>query len=289
MRSKGYLGYAFILPAFALLIIFNFIPILGNMYLSLTSWDMLLGDPEFVGLENYINLLNSKAFWSSLWITIKYAVIFVPLSMMMGLGIALLLMENSMFVKILRTIFFSPTVTSMVAISAVWLYIFHPQYGTLNNILGIFGIAPIAWLNDTDMALYSLIILNVWKRVGFCSVIYLGALLAIPKDYYEAASMDGASAWQKFRHITLAMISPTTFMLVILLTIEVFQIFTQIDIMTQGGPDETTMTLLASMYYVAFTEFRMNEGSTLSIVLLAIVVAINFVQMKFEKYVNYES
>lgn len=288
MHNSSWIGYLFILPAFALLILFNFVPIIMNVYLSFTSWDMLLGDPEFVGLMNYVQLLQSEGFWHNLGVTVKYAVVFVPISMALGLGIALLLMENNVFVKIMRTIFFAPTVTSMVAISAVWLYIFHPQYGTLNNILSMFNIAPVAWLNDPDVALYSLILLNIWKRVGFCCVIYLGALLSIPRDYYEAAALDGASAVQKFRYVTLNLISPTSFMLLVLLTIEVFQIFTQIDIMTQGGPNEATMNLLASMYYVAFTEFRMNEGSTLSIVLLLIVMAVNFVQMKLEKYVNYE-
>ncbi len=288
MRTKWYTGYVFILPAFLLLLLFSYIPILQNLYMSFTSWDMLIGDPEFVGLKNYVKILSDRSFWWSLWVTLKYALIFVPVSMSLGLGIALLLMGSGFFVSFLRTVFFSPTVTSMVAISAVWLYIFHPQYGTLNNLLGLVGIAPIAWLNDPNTSLYSLIILNVWKRMGFCSVIYLGALLNIPRDLYEAAEIDGADRMQKFRNITLPMISPATFMLIILLTIEVFQIFTQIDIMTQGGPDKATMTLLASMYYTAFTEFRMNEGSTLSIILLCIVLFINYLQMKFERCVNYE-
>lgn len=187
-----------------------------------------------------------------------------------------------------RTVFFSPTVTSMVAMSAVWLFIYHPQYGSLNSILGIFNIPPVRWLNTMDTALPSLVIMNIWKRMGFCTVVYLGALLSVSNEAIEAARIDGVNRWQMLWYIKLPLISPTTFMLVILMTIESFQVFTQINVMTAGGPNGSTTNLVTYMYMQAFDQFRVGYGSAVAVILLLIILLIYFIQMSFERFVNYD-
>lgn len=281
-------GYLCLAPAFLLLTIFSLFPILRNLYLSFTSWDMVIGNPTFIGLENYAELFSSPEFYQSLLVTIQYNVLFVAGTMGLGLFMALLLTNNRAITKVLRTIIFMPTVTSMVAMSAVWLYIFHPQYGSLNSLLAAAGLSPMRWLNDPNTALISLVIMNVWKRAGFCCVVYMGALLNIPADLMEAAQIDGASPLQRFWHIKIPMISPTTFMLLILMTIEAFQVFTQIHVMTGGGPNRSTTNLITYMFSQAFGQFRVGYGSAIAAVMLVIILSVYFIQSRTEKLVNYD-
>ena len=285
---KRALGYAIILPAFILLGLFRLYPILRNFILSFTSWDMVTADPRFIGIANYLELFSDEDFFSSIVVTLEYAVSFIVLSLVVGLALSLCMTAKNKMNIFYRTVFFSPTVTSMVAMSAVWLFIYHPQYGSLNSILGMLGIQPVRWLNTMDTALPSLVMMNVWKRMGFCTVVYLGALLGISSETVEAARIDGANEWQLLWHIKLPLISPTTFMLVILMTIESFQVFTQINVMTQGGPNGSTTNLVTYMYMQAFDQFRVGYGSAIAVVLLAIVLLIYLIQMYFERFVNYD-
>lgn len=285
--KKNITGLLFVLPALFLIILFSFKPIIENIYLSFQSWN-LVQPARFVGLENYERLFNGREFRNALEITLKYLVFYVPLNLIPGFFIAILLTANTKMNRWVRTLSFTPNVTSMVAMSAVWLYIYHPQYGTLNSFLSIFGIEPMRWLNDPQIALYSLIIVAVWKKLGFVILIYLSGLLAIPRELYEAAEMDGATVWQKIRHVTFPLVTGTSYMILILLVIEAFQVFTQVDVMTQGGPARSTTTLLAHMYYKSFTEFQYGYGSAVSIFILLITVGSYLILNRLEKYVNYD-
>ncbi len=281
-------GYLMILPAFLLLGALNFYPILRNLILSFTSWDMVVGDPVFLGLENYKELFTSRGFVGCLKVTLMYTIAYVPISMGLGFILANLMASKSKMNVLYRTAFFLPYVTSMVAMSAVFLYIFHPQYGTLNSILGMLGISPVAWLNQKSTALWALVAMNIWKTTGFCAVIYLSSIQNISEELLEAADIDGATGLQKFFYIKIPLVSPTTFMLVIMLTIESFKVFTQIHVMTGGGPDGATTNLLTYMFEQAFEQFRVGYGGAISVVLLICVLIINGIQMYFEKFVNYD-
>lgn len=281
-------GYLFILPAFICLIVLNLYPICRNFYLSFTSWDMVIGNPKFIGLANYKELFSSRDFYNSLVVTGIYTLVYVPASIIIGFLLAVLMSSKSKFNIVYRTIFFIPYVTSMVAMSAVFLFILHPQYGTLNVILIALGMESVPWLNQKSTALISLIGINVWKSVGFCAVIYLSSILNVPAELEEAASIDGATRLQKILYIKIPQVSPATFMLLIMLTIESFKVFTQIDVMTGGGPDGATTNLLTYMFNQAFEQFRTGYGGAIAMVLLVCVLIINLIQMKLEKYVNYD-
>ena len=287
-KTNNLSAFILLFPAFFCLFLFNFYPILRNFYLSFTSWDMVTGDPRFIGLENYQEMFESRDFWESVVVTVKYTVMYVPVTMLGGFLLAVLLKSKSKMNILYRTIFFSPYVTSMVAMAAVFLFIYHPQYGTLNTILGYLGIEPVRWLNTKDTALPSLVMMNCWKSIGFCAVIYLGTLLNVSDDLKEAAQIDGANSLQTLLHIEVPLVSPTTFMLVIMLTIECFKVFTQINVMTQGGPDGATTNLLTYMFSQAFEQFRVGYGGAVAIVILVVVLVINMIQMLFERFVNYD-
>jgi multiple sugar transport system permease protein len=283
------IGYLFILPAFFLIAVFQLYPLVRNLVLSFYSWDMVTSAPRFLGLGNYRELLADENFYQSLKVTVLYSLGFVPVSMAMGLGLSVLMTKKSRMNVLYRTVFFSPTVTSMVAMSAVWMFIYHPQYGSLNTLLGLFGMEPVRWLNSPDTALLSLVIMNIWKRFGFCTVVYLSALLNVSGEIQEAATIDGASSFQIFWRIKLPMVSPSTFMLVIMMTIESFQVFTQINVMTGGGPNFSTTNLVTYLYKQAFDQFRVGYGSAIAVVLLAVILLVNLIQMRFEKYVHYDA
>lgn len=291
MKSKvrnNITAYLLLSPALICLAAFCLFPILRNIYLSFTSWDMVIGNPKFIGLDNYVELFTAREFYQSIRVTFTYNILFVVGSMAMGLLFALLLSKGGRISKFFRTVFFAPTVTSMVAMSAVWLYIFHPQYGSLNSLLSLADIAPVRWLNSPNTALISLVIMNIWKRMGFCSVVYLGSILNIQEDLLEAAHIDGANWWQRLLYIKIPMISPATFMLFILMTIESFQVFTQIHMMTGGGPNYSTTNLLTYMFSQAFNQFRVGYGSAIATVMLLMILAVYFLQSRLEKRVNYD-
>lgn len=281
-------GYLFIFPAFACLGAFRLFPVLRNLYLSFMTWDMVIGDPKFVGLKNYIKLFTASDFYASLEVTFRYTILYVPISMLFGYILAILMIKKTKWNVLFRTALFVPYVTSMVAMSAVFIYILHPQYGTLNVILNDLGFASVPWLNQKSTALYCLVAMNIWKSTGFCAVIYLGGILNISEEILEAAQIDGSSWWNTLVHIKTPLVAPTTFMLTIMLTIESFKIFTQINVMTGGGPDKSTTNLLTYMFNQAFDNFSVGYGSAIATVLLLIVLLINFIQLFFERFVNYD-
>jgi ABC-type sugar transport system permease subunit len=275
-------GYALLLPAMLILLIFVVIPIAYSAWLSLVSWDMMRPQPTFTGLDNYMNLFQNADFYNSLARTLLYAVLTVPTSMILSFGFALLLDRGIRWtLAIYRTLFFAPLVTSTVAISVVWMYMYHPDYGTANALLKDLGLQPLRWLNDSSTALLSLAIMAVWKHIGFCVVIFLAGLQGIPSDVEEAAKVDGAGLLRIVASIKLPLLTPTAFFLLIYLTIEQLQTFTQIDVMTKGGPAGSTELIVMHLYHYAFERFQMGYASAIAMVLLGIILLLTWIQMRF--------
>ncbi|WP_146071714.1 carbohydrate ABC transporter permease [Cryobacterium sp. Y50] len=288
-RRHDFTGYAFVLPALAILVAFSVFPILYSFVLSVFSWDMLTSGPRFVGLDNYSDLLTSGELYRSLSLTAVYTIITVGPSMALGLIFAVLLDQNINAISVYRSFFFAPLMTSTVAISVVWLWIYHPDYGLMNEALGFLGASPVKWLNDPNTALLALAIMSVWKNIGFCVVLYLAGLQSIAPNVVEAATMDGAGFWRVVRSIKVPLLGPTSFLLIILLTIDQFQTFAQVDVMTQGGPAGATTLIVPLLWEHAFELFQMGYASAIAVVLFVIVMLLTLVQMFIVgRRVNYQ-
>ncbi|WP_046226647.1 carbohydrate ABC transporter permease [Paenibacillus dauci] len=265
----------FTLPAVIPLLVFWLGPLGYIFYLSFTDWDFMSPDKLFVGLENYRYLLGNPEFYQALKVTALFGLGSVIPIMVGGLLLALLMNSKLRTSGLYRAFIFSPWVTPTVAVSIVWSWIFQPDVGYANHVLSWFGIAGIGWLQDSNWALVAVLIVTLWKSVGWAMIFYLVALRNLPSDLLEAASMDGASAWSRFRHITLPLISPTTFFLAVILTIQSLQAYDQINVMTQGGPAGSTRTLLYLYYQSAFEAFNVGEASSVAVVIILICVLLS--------------
>jgi multiple sugar transport system permease protein len=273
-------GYAFLAPSFIVLAIFTYFPVGYALVLSLFKWRIMRGDPAFNGLVNYQLLLTSADFWQAIGNTVYFAVGSIPTGMAVALFIAILLNRPMRTLAIYRTAYFLPTITSMVAVSVVWMWIYHPDVGLMNYFLELFHLPTVRWLNDPAWAMPSIIILSVWKGLGYNVIIYLAGLQNIPEQLYEAAQIDGAGRWQLFRHVTWPLLTPTTFLILIMAVINAFQAFTEFNVMTQGGPLGVTTTVVYYLYQQAFQQFNMGYGSALAIVLFVIILGLTLVQNK---------
>lgn len=265
----------FTLPALLPLLLFWLWPLGYIVYLSLTSWDFMSPDKLFVGWENYQYLFTSSDFYQALRVTLLFGLGSVIPTMVGGLGLALLMNQKMKGGSLFRMLLFSPWVTPTVAVSIAWSWIFEPEVGLANLLLGWFGASPISWLRDGDWALVAVLIVTLWKSIGWCMVFYLVALRNLPADLLEAAGIDGAGWWDKFRAIILPLISPTTFFLSIILTIQSLQAYDQINVMTQGGPAGATRTLLYMYYQSAFESFNVGEASAIAVVIILICVLLS--------------
>ncbi len=292
IRKEKTTGLLFVLPWIIGFFAFTLIPMLISAYLSFTDWNVLTGleGIEFVGFENYIEIFtDDDDFWQSLKVTFTFALIFLPLSQIFALALASLLNQKVKGLKIFRTIFFLPTVMPAVAVSLLWMWIFNGQHGILNRFLEIFGIEGPDWLQDPDTALGALIIMGLWG-VGSTMIIFLSALQGVPKSLYEAADIDGVTPFQKFRHITVPMISPTIFFNVVMGIIGAFQYFTQAHVMTQGGPLGSTLFYNLYLYNVAFTDYEMGYSSALAWIMFFIIVFFTALVFKSsDLWVHYEN
>ncbi|GAB2806114.1 carbohydrate ABC transporter permease [Dyella kyungheensis] len=275
----------FLAPALVVLGIFFLLPVVAALGLSLTDYDLYaLADIRhlrFVALDNYWDLLHQHKFWSALGHTFYFVLVGVPLSIMVSLGAALLL--NSPLVRfktVFRTALFAPVVTTVVAVAVVWRYIFNTKYGLLNYVLGEVGIHPIDWLGDPHWAMPSIIVFAVWKNFGYNMIIFLAGLQAIPKDLYEAARIDGASALQQFRHITLPMLGPTLLMVGILTVSGYFQLFAEPYVMTEGGPLQSTTSVLYLMYDEGFKWWNFGAASAVAFLLFVIMFVVTAVMLR---------
>ena len=281
-------AYLFLLPNLIGFLIFTLIPILCSMVLSVMEWDS--SNPMvFVGLNNFKRLLSDDTFKISLWNTVYYSVFTVPLTMAAALGLAMILNQKLKGINIFRTIFFFPHVASLVAIAVVWNLLFHPTLGPINNFLRALGMEnPPGWTASVQWAMPVVIIVSIWKSMGYYMILYLSGLQAIPRELYEAAKVDGAGSFQRFKSITLPMLTPTTFFVSIMLTIACFKVFDLVSVMTGGGPGRATNVLVYNIYNTAFVNYEFGYASAISMVLFLIVLTITIIQFRAEKkWVSY--
>ncbi|WP_441962112.1 carbohydrate ABC transporter permease [Paenibacillus sp. TAF43_2] len=288
--AKEWKALLFTLPAMIPLIVFWLIPLGTIFYLSFTDWDFMSPVKTFVGFENYIYLFNNSAFYQSLGVTLLFCLGSVLPVMAFGLALALLLNRKMNGSVIYRTLLFSPWVTPTVAVSIVWSWIFEPKVGMANTVLRWFGFDGIGWLQDTRWALAGVLIVTIWKLMGWSMVFFLVALQNLPRELLQAGELDGAGSWSKLRYITIPLISPTTFFLFIVQTISALQAYDQINVLTQGGPAGSTRTLLYMYYQSAFESFDIGEASSVAVVLVVICMVLSIVSFAISrKTVHYSS
>ena len=273
-------AWAFLAPSFAHLLVFSVGPILFALWLSFHQWNLLSPDRPFVGLANYRELAADADFWHAVRNTAVY-VLFVPAGMVLALGLALLVNRKMPGVNLLRAAFFLPYVTSFVAISLIWKWMLQPDVGLLNNLLERIGIPAQPWLSSPSTALPSLMLMSVWMYAGYMMVIFLAGLQNIPASLYESARIDGAGAWHRFRHITLPMLRPTTLFILVTMVIFMFQVFTAVYVMTEGGPLHATDVIVYHIYRNAWEYLRMGYASAMAWVLFAIVFLVTLVQFRW--------
>ncbi|RUL63476.1 sugar ABC transporter permease [Dyella dinghuensis] len=265
--------------------VFFLLPVIAALFLSLTDYDLYaladIHNLRFIALNNYIELLHRPLFWSALGHTLYFVAVGVPLSMLVSLGAALLL--NSPLARckpFFRTALFAPVVTTVVAVAVVWRYLFNTKYGLINVALSWVGIHPVDWLGDPHWAMPAIILFAVWKNFGYNMIIFLAGLQAIPVELYEAARIDGASFWQQFRHITLPMLGPTLLMVGILTVSGYFQLFAEPYVMTEGGPLESTTSVLYMMYDEGFKWWNMGSASAIAFLLFIIMFVVTVLMLR---------
>lgn len=281
----------FLGPSLLGLLVFVVLPILSSLVYAFTDWN-LLSPPEFIGTGNFAELLADAAFWSALRYTLTFIVMYVPLVFVLGLGLALLLNQKVRGMLIVRTASFLPVVASWVVVSLIWKWIFNPSYGLLNYALSTFGISGPAWLFEPGSAVVAMVITSVWKDVGYIALLYLGGLQNISETYYEAARIDGANRWRSLRHITLPLLTPTMFFVLITLLINYFQMFEQVWLMPMrdSAADRQVEVIVTEIVKNAFSYNRMGYASAMSWVLFGLIFAITFVQLRLQKrWVYYET
>jgi len=278
-------AWCFVAPALLVIGVFFFLPVLGALALSFTDFDIYaladLRNLRFVGLSNYFQLLTSPSFWHALGNTLYFVVIGVPLSLGVSLGTALLLNSRLVWFKaFFRTALFAPVVTTLVAVAVIWRYLFNTHYGLLNYALGALGIPRVDWLGDPHWAMPAIIVFAVWKNFGYNMIILLAGLQSIPGELYEAARLDGASAWRQFRFITLPMLAPVLAMVGILTVAGYFQLFAEPYVMTQGGPLQSTVSVLYFMYEEGFKWWNLGSASAVAFVLFLLIFAVTALQLR---------
>lgn len=278
----------FVVPALIPLTVFWIYPILRSMLLSLTDWDYMSPSYSFVGLSNYVALFKDTRFYSALWNTFVFAIGTVIPTIIGGMILALLLQKAFRGDGIFKFILFSPWITPTVAISIVWTWIYEPDVGIANHVLKFFHLPALQWINSSSTAMLAVIIVTVWKSLGYAMIFYITALEKVPKELYEANALDGANSWQRFRDVTLPCISPTTFFLVIITMVNSLQAYDQIQILTQGGPSGSTRTLLYMYYQLGFEEFNMGQATAVAMILILITVMLSLIQFVVsKKWVHY--
>jgi multiple sugar transport system permease protein len=281
-------AWFFLTPALVLIGVFFFLPVAASLLLSVTDFDIYgvanPSDTRFVGLSNYQHLLQNKDFWNALKNTLYFAFVGGPLTIAVSLGAALLL--NSKLVRLkglFRTIYFTPFVTTLVAVAIVWKYLYHTQYGLFNFVLGKFGISPIDWLGDPHWAMPAIILMAVWKSFGYNMLIFIAGLQAIPEELYDAAEIDGASSSRQFFSITLPMLAPTLVFVSVVTMIGYFQLFSEPYVMTQGGPLRSTTSVVLLMYEEGFRWWRMGNAAAVAFVLFIVILLATLVQFRLQK------
>ncbi|MFB5762559.1 carbohydrate ABC transporter permease [Paenibacillus medicaginis] len=279
-------GYLFITPQLLGLLFFSLLPLLYALSLSFMNWDGF-GTPSFAGLSNFAGQLADPHFWKAMVNTVYYMVLVIPIGMLLALLVALALNKTA-GKELYRLFFFMPVVTSSVSVGVIWMWILNGEFGILNQLLGYIGITGPQWLTDTRWVIPSIALLSIWWGLGNNMVIFLAGLQGISKSYYEAAQIDGASRLQQFRHITLPLLSPTTFFVTIMSIIGSFQVFDQAFVMTNGGPAKASYTLVYHIYDQAFIDFTMGESAAAAMILFLIILVFTLIQFGMQKrWVHY--
>ena len=287
LRTAG-AAAAFLAPSLVLLLGFWIGPMVGTAWVSLQDWN-LIGVPTFVGLENYRELLGDTEFHAALRHTLAYLAGYLPLVLVLGLGVALLLDAKLPAMTLYRATFFLPVISSWVAVSLLWKWLLNPADGLVNRVLGAIGVPGPGWWTDPDWAVPSVVLASVWKDVGFVAVILLAGLQAIPRDLLEAAALDGAGWWRRLRSVTLPMLSPSLFFVVVISLINGFQVFDQVWVMTEGGPGGASTVVVEQIVNYAFSYGRVGYASAMSIVLFVVVLVVTLVQLRLQRrWVHYE-
>lgn len=280
--------YMFLTPALGAIFIFFFIPVIAAFLLSFTDFDIYglasLSNVRMTGLRNYVRLFEDPLFFTALKNTFYFVIMAGPLSVITSLAAAMLLnLKIVRFKGVFRLVYFLPVVTTLVAVAIVWRFIYHPRFGILNYFLGFIGISPIDWLGDPSWAMPAIVLMAVWKNFGYNMIIFIAGLQNIPEYLYEAAVLEGASAWQKFTSITLPMLAPTTLFVSIITMIGFFQIFAEPYVMTQGGPLNRTLTIVQYMYQEGFRWWNMGYSASLAFVLFFVIFIGTIIQIRLQK------
>jgi multiple sugar transport system permease protein len=289
LASERRWAWLFIAPTLVGLALLSAGPILATLALSFTAWD-LLTPARFVGLDNFADLARSGRFWVALRNTVFYTVVTVPLGMVLALGIAAALNVALRGIAWIRTLYFLPLVTSTVAVGLVWQWIYSPRGGLLNELLRALGIPPHAWTSDPYLAMPAIIAMSIWQGLGVGIIIFLAGLQAIPSEYYDAASVDGAGRWARFRRVTLPLLTPSIFFMGILTLIGSLQVFDQVYVLARPGkPTEATITLVYYIYEEGFRNFRMGSASAAAWILFLIAGGLTIVYFRTQRrWVHYQ-
>ncbi len=287
-KRKALTGWLFVSPWIFGFLIFGLYPMVMSFYYSLTRYDVLR-IPQFIGLENYRRLLfEDPDFWISIWNTLFYTGVRVPLAIILSLLLAVLVNHAVRGVRIFRTMFFVPSIVTGVVLSVLWMWLFNPQYGLINVTLAGLGIVGPLWLQSPDWSKPSLILMSLWSIGGPRMLVFLAALQNISPQLYEAIELDGGGWWAKFRHVTLPSLSPVIFLWGILEVIGSFQVFVEAYVMTEGGPLNSTLFYNLYLYRVAFDDFEMGYASAMAWILLLITLVVTIVQVRLsKKWVHY--
>lgn len=287
MTKENWTGLGFIAPAVILLFIFLFIPFLLTLGYSFTNYNILKPDKTiFVGIKNFIRLTQDTVFLKSIVNTFVFVILVVPLQVCLALGLALLVNRKIKGISIYRLAFFAPTVLSLVVVSILWTYIYNPNNGLLNSLLGSIGIGPFQFLNDPKTAMLCIVILSAWQGCGFQMMIFLAGLQDIPSYLYEAASVDGATKWHQFRHITIPGLKNITVFISLSIVVSAFQLIIQPMMMTAGGPQNSTMTIVYEIYQTGFKYNKMGYGSSMALVFTVLVLVLTLIQNKLTNKSN---
>ncbi|MFI6827964.1 carbohydrate ABC transporter permease [Kribbella sp. NPDC050241] len=276
---RPWVGLLFVAPMLALFLVFRFLPVVGAFLLSLTDY-RLSGRWTFVAVDNYTRLLQDDLFRQSLVVTLTYTVIFVPLTVLLSLGTAIMLQQVVWNRGFFRSVFFLPYVTSIVLAAVIWKWIYDAQDGLLNAVLGLVSVGPVDFLGQSGSVLPSIAVTSAWKGFGYSMLILLAGLQAVPKSYLEAAMIDGAGSWQRFRYITLPQLRPVLFFVLVIETIGAFQVFDAMYVMTGGGPVRSSYSLVYLLYDSGFKYFDFGYASAIGLVLFLIVLIVSLVQRR---------
>lgn len=279
--SQPIAGYLFIMPAVLGILIFSVIPVIYAFYISFTDYNLLNPIKNLVGYQNYKDLLDDPLFWKSMKNSFYFAGVVVPLQSALALGLAILVNQKIKMRGFFRSAFFVPVVTSMVVASTIWLIMYNPSSGLINSILMRLGLPRQPFLTSSVQAMPAVIVMCIWKSVGFSMVIFLAGLQGIPQELYEAVQIDGAGKWQSFRYITLPLLKRTTLFILVITTMDALKIFSPMYVMTGGGPRHATMGIVFYIWKIAFSYMKMGYASALAFVLFALILILTLLQFRF--------